>query len=125
MTAARPHSPPVSARPGHATGSAIAKDGHAPSNAYAHLRIGPELPSGRWQARALRLVGADIARGGYIDPWCGGVTFESYAVKWLEHRPNLRPRTREVYDTQLRRHLLPTPGTMELGNISPSVVRAW
>ena len=106
-----------------------------------------QLPSGRWQARvftpdgertavgtyrtkadadrALRVVTADIVRGGYIDPRRGRVTFESYAVSWLEHRPNLRPRTREVYDGQLRRHLLPTFGAMELAKITGSVVRAW
>ena len=105
------------------------------------------LPSGKWQARVyspagdrtalgvfptkaeadrtLRAALVDQMRGNYVDPRHGRVTFESYAASWLEHRPNLRPRTRELYDGQLRNHLLPTLGPVELAKLTPPVVRAW
>ena len=64
-------------------------------------------------------------RGSYVDPRHGRATFESYAASWLELRPNLRPRTRELYEGQLRNHLLPTLGPVELAKLTPPVVRAW
>jgi hypothetical protein len=105
------------------------------------------LPSGKWQARVyspagdrtaldvfptkaeadrtLRAALVDQMRGSYVDPRHGRVTFESYAASWLEHRPNLRPRTRELDDGRLRNHLLPTLGPVELAKLTPPVVRAW
>lgn len=105
------------------------------------------LPSGKWQARlyaatgertalgvfatkaeadrTLRVALSDQLRGGFVDPRKGRISFENYATTWLERRPNLRPRTRELYDGQLRNHLLPTLGGTELGKITPAVVRAW
>ena len=105
------------------------------------------LPSGKWQARlyaatgertalgvfatkaeadrTLRVALSDQLRGGFVDPRKGRISFENYATTWLERRPNLRPRTRELYDGQLRNHLLPTLGGTELGKITPVVVRAW
>ena len=105
------------------------------------------LPSGKWQARVyspagdrtalgvfatkaeadrtLRAALVDQMRGSYVDPRHGRVTFESYAASWLEHRPKLRPRTRELYDGQLRNHLLPTLGPVELAKLTPPVVQAW
>lgn len=105
------------------------------------------LPSGKWQARlyaatgertalgvfatkaeadrTLRVALSDQLRGGFVDPRKGRISFGDYATAWLERRPNLRPRTRELYDGQLRNHLLPTLGGTELGKITPAVVRAW
>ncbi len=37
----------------------------------------------------------------------------------------LRPRTRELYDGQLRLHILPVLGATELGQLSPSHIRTW
>ncbi|MGE0879600.1 MAG: tyrosine-type recombinase/integrase [Acidimicrobiia bacterium] len=106
-----------------------------------------KLPSGKWQPRmysatgertalgvfatkaeadkVLRAALAAQARGAFVDPRRGKTAFATYATTWLEHRPNLRPRTRELYDGQLRNHLLPTLGATELAKITPMVVRAW
>jgi hypothetical protein len=67
---------------------------------------------------------ADIDRGSWIDPDAGKVTFEEYSSRWLAERP-LRPRTRELYDGQLRLHILPVLGETELDQITPSRNRTW
>lgn len=106
-----------------------------------------KLPSGRWQARvyspdndrtslgvfdtkaaadrSLRAALTDQARGDWVDPRNGRITLMSYSTTWLENRPGLRPRTRELYDGQLRNHLVPTLGNVELAKITPVLVRTW
>lgn len=84
-----------------------------------------KLPSGRYQARYLDPSGhrhraprtfatlgdanrwlsateAAIARGAWIDPRAGTITFREYADGWLESRPGLRPRTVELYPLAAR-----------------------
>jgi hypothetical protein len=106
-----------------------------------------KLASGRWQAsywheggrhvapdtfhakadanRWLSTVDADLARGGWVDPRAGRITFTDYAESWLTQRTDLRPRTSELYDLLLRLHLLPTLGGYSLARITPSIVRNW
>ncbi len=106
-----------------------------------------KLKSGRWQARYrvgaeriaatttfrtkrdaeayLSTVRADMERGLWISPTAGQITLHEYATTWLDQRPNLRPRTREGYESQLRRHILPVLGATELAKITPRQVRAW
>lgn len=104
--------------------------------------------SGRWQARIRdpmsgRLVGlgtfktkadadravalalTDQTRGGWVDPAGGRVTVADYAYSWLQDRPRLRPRTREFYEGLLRLHIVPALGDVELGKLTPSIVRRW
>lgn len=114
-----------------------------------------KLPSGRWQARYRNRSGtltsaprtfstktearnwlttteADRLKGAWIDPEGGRVTLADYSWAWLESKASLAPRTREIYDQQLRLHILPpfaeeTPGLGELplSRITPELVRAW
>ena len=77
--------------------------------------------AGRW----LATVETDMLRGHWIEPRSGQVTLCSYAEEWLACRPNLRPRTQELYASLLRLHVLPVLGAVELGRITPSVVRRW
>lgn len=106
-----------------------------------------KLPSGRWQARLysptgertalgvyptkaeadrhLRAALADQSRGLFVDPRHGRALFHQYATTWLAQRPGLRPRTRELYDGELRNHILPTLGHVEMAKITPAVVRSW
>lgn len=103
------------------------------------------LPSGRFQARYwylgqqvaadttfatkgearawLASVETDMRRGEHIAPTDGHTRFDDYAIEWLEHRP-LRPRTREVYASQLT-HITATFGPVPLADINPHDVRQW
>jgi integrase len=58
----------------------------------------------------LASVRVDMERGTWIDPDAGKVTFAAYADRWLSERPELRPRTRELYEGQLRLHINPVLG---------------
>ncbi|HJT90990.1 MAG TPA: site-specific integrase [Mycobacterium sp.] len=107
-----------------------------------------KLPSGKWQARYrdrtgdlvtapstfhtkgdasrwLSNVETEQARGGWIDPRAGEIPLETYAAEWLETKVRLAPRTREIYDTQLRLHINPSLGRVNLVDISPEDVRGW
>lgn len=55
----------------------------------------------------------------------GKVTPRAYAIKWLDQRPELRPRTFERYERELCLHILPVLGDLELVKITPSKVREW
>jgi len=104
-----------------------------------------KLPSGRYQVRYFHLgrrisanstfatkadaraflagVETDLARGNYVDPTAGRITFGEYAGWWIEQR-TLRPRTRETYGSQLN-HLLIPFGSAQLSAITPTDVRSW
>jgi len=114
-----------------------------------------KLPSGRWQARSLTLDGrlvpakttfptkadatlwldsirTQLAMGLDLDPSRSRVALEEFAERWLEHRVGLSPRTREIYEAQLRLHILPAivPGVPALGRValcdlSPDLIRRW
>ncbi len=106
-----------------------------------------KLPSGKYQARYsvdgtwhrasttfrttrdadayLASVRVDLERGTWIDPDAGKVTFADYATRWLAERPELRPRTRELYEGQLRLHINPVLCDLELAQITPSRIRTW
>lgn len=106
------------------------------------------LSSGRWQARytaangmpiaaehtfatraeaAAYLAGVhtDLNRGTYVDPVASGETFGAYATTWLAQRGDLRPRTVDLYDGLLNRHLLPHLGSVTLARLTPAAVRRW
>ncbi len=106
-----------------------------------------KLPSGRWQARYqvqgvwrtapetfrtkgladswLAATRTDLERGTWIDPTAGKIPLADYAARWLADRPDLRPRTREMYRSLLRLHIIPTLGTTNLADITPAKVRSW
>jgi hypothetical protein len=106
------------------------------------------LPSGRWQARYrapsgdrftaertfatradatsyLAGVQADLDRGTYVDPTASSETLGDYPTTWLAQRADLRPRTAELYQGLLNRHLIPHLGTVPLAHLAPAVVRRW
>ncbi len=105
------------------------------------------LASGRWQAsywwegsrhvaprtfelrggatRWLSVVEADLARGAWVDPRAVQVTLTDYSRQWLVSRTDLRPRTRELYASLLKLHIVPALGSHEIGRITPGAVRSW
>lgn len=116
-----------------------------PHRSFGSVR---ELPSGRYQARWTGPDGkerhaattfedktsarewlssqeTDLRRGGWVDPEKGRSTLRIYAKDWLEGRPDLRPRTVELYDGLLKRQILPRLGSVELAQIDVAAVRLW
>jgi integrase len=107
-----------------------------------------QLPSGRWQVRYrgpddldrpapetfarkrdaeswLVRKEAEILAGDWVDPAGGQVPFREFATSWVTERPNLRPRTLDLYSYLLRQHLLPTFGRRSVGDIREPQIRTW
>ncbi|MEV0582644.1 site-specific integrase [Nonomuraea sp. NPDC050310] len=107
-----------------------------------------QLPSGRYQARYpgpdgvdrpapetfatktdaeiwLTRTEAEILEGEWIDPDAGKIKFGKYGKDWINERPNLRPRTIELYGYLLRTHLVPTFGEKAMNEIKEPHVRRW
>jgi len=53
------------------------------------------------------VVEADITRGEWLDPRLGRQTFGEWADRWVPTIAGLTPKTRESYESILRRHLRP------------------
>jgi integrase len=107
-----------------------------------------ELSSGQWQARYkgpdglmrpadrtfpsktdaevwLTLKEAEIRNEDWIDPDAGRVPFAQYAAAWIEERPDLRPKTVQLYGYLLRRHLIPGFESRSVADIKEASVRRW
>ena len=69
--------------------------------------------------------GVVASRGLRIDGRPGEVALRDYAARWLRERDGLRPRTRELYEILLRRHIVPMLGDATLSTLTPSAVHAW
>jgi len=72
--------------------------------------FGRKLDADRW----LATVQADMLRGHWVEPRAGNVLSE-YAADWLAHRI----RTRELYSSLLRLHILSGLGAVQLARITP------
>ncbi len=106
------------------------------------------LPSGRWQARYkgpdsidrpapstfatrgdaerwLSLTEADIIKDNWRDPDAGRVKFADYARAWVAERPNLRPKTLQLYEGLVRIHLVPGLGSFAVADITGPRIRRW
>lgn len=68
---------------------------------------------------------ADRSRGSWIDPRGGKLTLKAFAELWMDQKTDLTPATRALYDGELRLHILPVLGDIELARLSPSDVRDW
>jgi integrase len=89
--------------------------------------VSPARPSA---PRATRLAWlatreADIVRGTWVAPPTGKVTFGDYSQLRLQRQGHLRPRTRQLYEFLLRKHIDPTFGPRSLTAIANSEVVAW
>jgi integrase len=68
-------------------------------------------------------VESDIDRDSYIDPNKGKVTLDAWAEQWFATTRHLKPKTREGYESLLRKHVLPRLGRRPLARIAPIDVR--
>ena len=64
-------------------------------------------------------------QGTWVDPREGRVLLAEYATAWLGSRTSLRTRTRELYEGELRLHIIPALGSTEIAEISNAAVRSW
>jgi integrase len=115
--------------------------------ARRHFGSVRKLPSGRYQASYWHLaerhtadqtfetkadaqswlseVETEIRRGRWVNPAAGRVLFGNYVDDWLIQRYGIRPRTRELYTSLIKRHLKPTFERVPLTDISTASVRRW
>jgi integrase len=107
-----------------------------------------KLPSGRWQARYslsdgrelsapdtfvtktaaerwLASIETDLVRGQWVDPTHGQDTLAVYSAHWMQSRPDLKIRTRELYAWLLEKYVVPQLGHVPLAKITPTMVRNW
>jgi integrase len=66
-----------------------------------------------------------IDQGQWVDPRSGRVTLATWAAEWQRTVVHLRPTTQRIYDANLRNHILPVLGEVELAKLTPSMLRAW
>ena len=64
-------------------------------------------------------------QGLWVDPRSGRVTLTTWTAEWQRTVVHLRVTTRRIYDANLRNHILPELGDVELGKLTPSMLRAW
>jgi len=107
-----------------------------------------KLPSGAFQARhlsptgeritagtfdtekaaraALAAIQTDLARGLWHDERAGDISVSEFAEQWLEiRRPSLAPRTVEVYESSLKRWILPAFARMKVRDVSILDIDTW
>lgn len=75
--------------------------------------------------RWLDLNGADVARGQWVDPQLGRVTFKAWAEQWAATTVSNRPSTRARDASYLKTHIAPAFDDRQLGAITHLEVRAW
>jgi integrase len=75
--------------------------------------------------RYLSLIEAQLTRGEWIDPERSKIRLHDYAERWIAQRPNLRPRTVQLYTWLLGKHITPYIGAMPIGKLTTPMVREW
>ncbi|MBA2280678.1 MAG: hypothetical protein H0W25_05510, partial [Acidimicrobiia bacterium] len=66
-----------------------------------------------------------VAGGVWIDPRAGRVTLAAWSAEWQRTVVHLSPSTQRIYEANLRLHVMPELGEMELSKLTPSMLRAW
>lgn len=61
---------------------------------------------------------AGMVRGDFVDTRRGRVTFDDWSQMWLASKADLKPSTHERYGRILRCHLVPTFGSLPIGDIT-------
>jgi integrase len=74
---------------------------------------------------AVQRAETGIASGRWVNPSGGKALLADYAGAWLNQQAGLAPRTREIYASLLRVHILPTLGKVPLNRLDPATIRIW
>ena len=80
-----------------------------------------KVDADRWLAQ----VETDKARGQWVDPAHGRITFATWFEEWMATATDLRPNTLALYEYLGRRYLVPAFGSTELAKITAIDVRRW
>ncbi len=64
-------------------------------------------------------------RGGWVDPRAGRITLADWVTEWSGTLVNLRPSSRRIYLDNLRLHVLPEFGSVQLNKLDKAMLRAW
>ncbi|MET8272553.1 site-specific integrase [Streptomyces sp. NPDC079189] len=72
----------------------------------------------------LNETAADMARGHYVDPRAGRITFRQFAEKWVSTHTT-EVNSREAAERRLRLHAYPYIGTRPLPSFQPGHIRTW
>lgn len=75
--------------------------------------------------KALVLIEAQMSIGEWTDPDRGKIKLADYAATWIAQRPNLRPRTVDLYRWLLKKHIAPHLGGVPIGKLSTAMIREW
>ena len=90
-------------------------DGRERTKTYAR-----KADAERWAS----IMEADKARGQWIDPNAGRLTFGQYALSWAAGQV-WRPTTVEGVNRRLEQHVLPYLGEVPLAALRPGQLQAW
>ncbi|WP_239174560.1 tyrosine-type recombinase/integrase [Actinoplanes cyaneus] len=69
-------------------------------------------------------VEADILKSEWVDPDAGKVELDDYITRWIKER-DLKPRTREEYERNIRLHVRTQLGNVALNQVTPQRIRSW
>ncbi|HXY27662.1 MAG TPA: site-specific integrase, partial [Acidimicrobiales bacterium] len=73
----------------------------------------------------LSSIEGSLREGDWRPPELAREKFVIYGQRWLEQRVDLRPRTRELYESLWRRWLKPAFPDITIGAMTPETWRAW
>jgi integrase len=92
-------------------------------------------PDGQERSRTFRLrkaaetyereLLAQRDRGGWIDPRAGRISLADWVAEWSATLVNLRPSSRRIYLDNLRLHVLPELGDLQLAKLDKAMLRVW
>jgi integrase len=87
----------------------------------SHRTYATESDAEGWLAAERRKV--DLGTWGAVER-SDGITLRAYATQWIEQR-QLRPRTRQHYESMLERLILPDLGDAKIVTLTPAKIRQW
>nr|WSW60117.1 site-specific integrase [Streptomyces sp. NBC_00998] len=111
----------------------VKSDRHGTGMRYRARYVGPDgteksksFPDKQKRLAELWLneTAADMARGQYVDPRAGRITFRQFAEKWVAtHTTEIN--SREAAERRLRLHAFPHIGNRPLPSFQPGHIRTW
>ena len=73
----------------------------------------------------LASIEVDSRRGVWVDPAAGRITVEAWVQEWCGTTVHLRASTKDRYERDLRRRVVPHFGQQRLVDVTPRQVTAW